>query len=251
MKFSLCVESVFPEIPIYDRLELVKELKPDAVEFWDIHNYDTKKLGALLAKYSYPVALCCLNNNWEVRMNDSFSRVKKNIEETIETGKDVGCHTFICMSGDVMNRTDSQKMMITENCKRMAEICEKKDVTLLLEPLNSLYDHKGYYLDNAYDGFEIVKTVDSPKVRLLFDCYHMQVMQGNLVNCIRDNIDYIGHVHSAGVPGRKELHLGETNYPFIIHTLEKMGYTGYFGLEYFPSYDSAQSLKDVFEYVRK
>ncbi|MDO5540247.1 MAG: TIM barrel protein [Eubacteriales bacterium] len=251
MKYSLCVESIFPETDIYDRIERVMEFQPDAVEFWDIHEYDTKKLGAVISKHNLAVALCCLNNNWDVRMNDAFSRVRKNIEETIETGKDVGCNTFICMSGDVVNKTDSQKMIITENLKRMAEICEAKNVNLLVEPLNSIYDHKSYYLDNSYDGFEIVKTVDSPRIKLLFDCYHMQVMQGNLVNSLTDNIDYVGHVHSAGVPGRKELHLGETNYPLIIETLERLGYSGYFGLEYFPSYDSRQSLKDVFQYIRK
>jgi hydroxypyruvate isomerase len=250
MKYSVCVESVFENISIYDRIELVKNFNPDAVEFWDISGYDTRRLGQLVSKYNLPVSDCSLNNNWDVRMNAPFERVRKNIIETVKTGKEVGCTSFICMSGDVASKTDSQKMIITENLKRMAEVCEKENITLLLEPLNSIYDHKGYYLDTAYDGFEIVKTVDSPRIKILFDCYHMQVMQGNLINTITDNIRYIGHVHSAGVPGRHELHLGETNYPLILQTLEKLGYDRYFGLEYFPSYDSGKSLEDVFHYIR-
>ena len=250
MKFSVCVESVFQNIEIYDRVELVSAYRPDAVEFWDISRYDTKRLGQAVSRFGLPVSDCSLNNNWDVRMNAPFERVKNNILATIETGKDVGCTTFICMSGDVTGRTDNQKLVITENLKRMAEICEQQNVTLLLEPLNSFRDHKGYYLDNAYDGFEIAKTVDSHRVKILFDCYHMQVMQGNLVETIRENIGYIGHVHSAATPGRHELHLGEVSYPFVIKALEELGYDRYFGLEYFPTYDDKQSLEDVFRHIR-
>ena len=250
MKFSVCLESIFQSLPIYDRIERVAEFSPDAVEFWDVSGYDAKRLGKLVSRFNLPVAVCCLNNNWGVRMNEPFSAVRDNILASIETGKDIGCSTFIGMAGDVTNRTDSQKMIIAENLKRMADICAQKNVTLLLEPLNTLYDHKGFYLDNAYDGFEIVKTVNSEHVKLLFDCYHMQIMQGNLINTLRDNVSCIGHIHSAGVPGRHELQNGEINYPGIIQALEKMGYTNYFGLEYFPSYDNEKSLRDVFNYIR-
>ena len=78
----------------------------------------------------------------------------------------------------------------------------------------------------------------------------MQLMEGNLVNQIRENAAYIGHFHSAGVPGRHELHLGETNYPFVIRAAEEAGYQGYFGFEYWPTYENAQSLRDVLQYVR-
>jgi hydroxypyruvate isomerase len=127
---------------------------------------------------------------------------------------------------------------------------EKNGVTIVLEALNSLYNHKGYYLDSSYVGFEIMKAVDCPNVKLLFDCYHMQLMEGNLVNSITTNIDYIGHFHSAGVPGRHELHKGETNYPFVIKAADDAGYDRYFGFEYWPTYDNKQSLTDILNYVR-
>lgn len=250
MKYSVCVESVFENISIYDRIELVKEFQPDAIEFWDISQYDVKRLGELVSRFNLPISDCCLNHNWDIRMNESFKAVKKNVLESIKTGKEVGCNTFICMSGETAGKTDNQKLIIAENLKRLAELCERENVVLVLEALNTIYDHKGYYLDTAYDAFEIVKTVDSPSVKILFDCYHMQIMQGNLVNTIRDNIDFIGHVHSAGVPGRHELQSGEINYPLIIKTLEECGYEQYFGLEYFPSYDDRKSMNDVFQYIR-
>lgn len=250
MKYSVCVESVFESISIYDRLELVKEFHPEAVEFWDISRYDVKRLGKELSRLNLPVSDCCLNHNWDIRTNAPFEVVKNNVLESIRAGKEIGCSSFICMSGDVTGKTDNQKLILTENLKRLAEICEKENITLLLEALNTIYDHKGYYLDTAYDAFEIVEAVGSPAVKVLFDCYHMQIMQGNLVNTIRDHVEAIGHVHSAGVPGRHELQLGEINYPLIIKTLKQCGYDGYFGLEYFPSYDDKQSLQDVFAYIR-
>ena len=75
-------------------------------------------------------------------------------------------------------------------------------------------------------------------------------MEGNLVNSITDNIDFIGHFHSAGVPGRNELQLGETNYPRVIRAAEEAGYTNYFGLEYWPSYENNQSIRDVLKYLK-
>lgn len=113
-----------------------------------------------------------------------------------------------------------------------------------------MYDHKGYWLNSAYKGFELIKAVDSPSIKLLFDCYHMQLMEGNLVNNISNNIDFIGHFHSAGVPGRHELQLGETNYPMVIKAAEDGGYDRYFGFEYWPTYSNEKSLKDILAYVK-
>ena len=95
-----------------------------------------------------------------------------------------------------------------------------------------------------------MKAVDSPNIKLLYDCYHMQLMEGNLVNQITENIDYIGHFHSAGVPGRHELHKGEINYPFVIKAAEDAGYDRYFGFEYWATYDNKESVKDILKYVR-
>ena len=250
MKYSVCIESVFEELPIYERIEKVHDFRPDALEFWDLSKYDVKQLGPALAKYNYIPLLCCCNDQWAVRTNMPYQVLENKVEETLNTAGEYGCSQVILMAGDVKRGHDTNKVLTVENLKRLSDYLEKKNARVLLEPLNSIYDHKGYALDNAYDGFEIIESVDSPRVKLLFDCYHMQVMQGNLINSICDNFDYIGHVHSAGVPGRHELDQGEVNYPLIIKTLDDRNYQRYFGLEYFPSYDSYQSLKNQFLYVR-
>jgi len=250
MKYSLCIEPVFETLSFYDRIQAAKDLGLDAVEFWDPSVYDTKKIGDVAARAGIPVAACCLNQAWTCRMNFAYDIVRKNVEKSIAFGKDVGCKTFIGLAGDVECKADSQKTLLIENLKRTAEVCEREGVTIVLEALNSICDHKGYYLDSSYIGFEIVKAVNSPSIKLLFDCYHMQLMEGNLVNNITNNAQFIGHFHSAGVPGRHELQLGETNYPRVIRAAEEAGYTGYFGFEYWPTYDNHQSVLDVLHYVK-
>jgi hydroxypyruvate isomerase len=250
MKFSLCLEPVFPEVEIYERVQFAKECGLDAIELWDPSVYDAKKLAKAAQKYDLPVAVCGVCDSWTYRLNSPYEAVKKSIEKTIQYGKDLGCSTFIGLSGELECKVDSQKSILIENLKRLSEFCEKQNVIVLLEALNSLYDHKGYYLDSSYVGFEIIKSVNSPAIKLLYDCYHMQIMEGNLINSIKTNIDFIGHFHSAGVPGRHELHLGETNYPYVIKAAEEAGYGHYFGFEYWPTYEGRKSLMDIMAYVR-
>lgn len=250
MKYSLCIETVFEDVDFYDRIRLAKDCGADAVELWDPSVYDTQKIASISQNINIPVVTCSMYQSWTYRINLPYEVVKKSIEKTIECGKDLGCNTFIGLSGEQECKVDSQKSLLIENLKRLSEYCEQENVIIVLEALNSLYDHKGYYLDSSYVGFEIVKAVNSPSIKLLYDCYHMQIMEGNLINSIRNNIDFIGHFHSAGVPGRHELHLGETNYPYVIQIIEEAGYDRYFGFEYWPTYDSDQSIRDVLSYVK-
>jgi hydroxypyruvate isomerase len=250
MKFSLCIETVYKDVDFYDRIKLAKDCGADAIELWDPSVYDTKKIASIAQNYDMPVVACGVCQSWTYRMNFPYESVKKSIEKTINFGKDLGCNTFIGLSGEQECKVDSQKSLLIENLKRLSEFCEKQGVIIVLEALNSLYDHKGYYLDSSYIGFEIMKAVNSPSIKLLYDCYHMQIMEGNLINSIKTNIGFIGHFHSAGVPGRHELHLGETNYPYVIKAAEEAGYDRYFGFEYWPTYDDEKSVRDVLAYVK-
>lgn len=105
---------------------------------------------------------------------------------------------------------------------------------LVIEPLNTLVDHKGYYLDRSKEGFQIVNEVDSPFVKVLYDIYHMQIMEGNIISTINQNIDKIGYFHAAGVPGRHELYIGELFYFNIFKAIKSTDFKGYVALEYFP-----------------
>ena len=198
------------------------------------------------------MAICCVQNAWNdlYRMSEDPARVLKNVTESAKIAKDMGCKSLIGLSGDVKGHAYDETVALIGNLKKCAEVLEKEGVTLNMEALNSIVDHKGYWLDSSFVGFNIMKAVDSPNVRLLYDCYHMQIMEGNLVQNITNNIDRIGHFHSAGVPGRNEIMGGESNYAKVINTIDALGYDRYFGLEYWTSYASMKSLEDTVKYLK-
>ncbi|MDR2370193.1 MAG: TIM barrel protein [Treponema sp.] len=149
-----------------------------------------------------------------------------------------------------MRRGIKPDFRITENLKRLAESAEKYGVQAGLEPLNSLVEHRGHFLDSSGVGFEIIKCVDSSMIRLVYDIYHMQIMEGNIISNMTKNLELIGHIHSAGCPGRHEHFLGENDYPNILRALDSAGYDHYVGSEYFPSYDDRKSTRDVLSYLK-
>jgi hydroxypyruvate isomerase len=118
-------------------------------------------------------------------------------------------------------------------------------VTLVLEPLNIKVDHPGYYLQTAKEGFEMIDEVGSPALKMLFDIYHHQIMEGNVIADITKNIAKIAHFHVADVPGRHEPGSGEINYANVFRAIASSGYQGFVGLEYKPSRAAEETLRDV------
>lgn len=249
-KLSLCIEPVLVDIDFYDRIKIAAELRFDAIEFWDPSGKDTKKIGRLAAENNISVSICCLSDPWFNRINSPASQMIKNVTESIKAAKDMGCNSLIALSGEVEGKVDSQKNILIENLKRAADIAARENVTINVEALNSLIDHKGYYLDLSSIGFEIIKCVGSDNIKLLYDVYHMQIMEGNIIQNITKNIDFIGHFHSAGVPGRHELFNGDNDYRNILKAIDSTGYNRFFGLEYWPTYDHKKSLADVLSYLK-
>jgi hydroxypyruvate isomerase len=127
----------------------------------------------------------------------------------------------------------------------LAPLAERYGVTLNLEPLNTTVDHAGYWLDSSQAGFELVRRVGSPNLRLLFDIYHMQVMEGNLIARMRAHLDLIGHIHVADVPGRHQPGTGEINYRNIFCALRDAGYDRAVGMEFAPLGPSDRAASDA------
>ena len=122
---------------------------------------------------------------------------------------------------------------------------EAAGVTLVIEPLNELVNHAGYYLVRSDEAFEIIDEVGSDHVKVVFDIYHQQISEGHLIHNITTNIDKIAHFHAAGNPGRHELSHGEINYPKIFDAIRQTNYAGYIGLEYWPLLDPVVGLKEA------
>lgn len=130
---------------------------------------------------------------------------------------------------------------VLDGLREIAPLAEAAGVTLVLEPLNNLVDHAGYWLKNSDVGFGLIQKVNSPNIRLLFDIYHQQVTEGNIIDRLTKNLDFIGHVHVADVPGRHQPGTGELNYANILDQLRAAGYEGTVGLEFDPTVPSKEA----------
>jgi hydroxypyruvate isomerase len=155
----------------------------------------------------------------------------------------------ICFSGNRKGMDDEEGL---HNCvtglKKIAGYAEKKRVTICLELLNSKVNHKDYMADHTDWGVRLVKAVGSERVKLLYDIYHMQIMEGDVIRTIRENIDCIGHFHTGGVPGRNEIDsTQELNYPAIVRAILETGYEGFIGQEFVPRRPPLESLAQGFE----
>lgn len=155
----------------------------------------------------------------------------------------------ICMAGDRKGIGDKEGM---DNChqilKEAVKIAEDLGVTICMELLNSKVNHPGYMCDKSEWGLELCRRVDSPRFKMLYDIYHMQIMEGDLIATIRKNIQFIGHFHTAGVPGRHELDENqEIFYPAVMRAIAETSYKGYVAHEYTPTRDPVRSLAQAVE----
>ncbi|MFT4690385.1 MAG: hydroxypyruvate isomerase, partial [Limisphaerales bacterium] len=164
----------------------------------------------------------------------------------------LGTKTLISQVGDhrVGVSRDEQRQSLVDGLRAAAPDLEAAGVTLVIEPLNELVDHAGYYLIRSDEAFDIVDQVGSPNVKVVFDIYHQQISEGHLIRNIVSNIDKIGHFHAAGNPGRNELQRGEINYAEVFAAIRATEFDGYVGLEYWPlDEDPIIALKGVAEWL--
>lgn len=161
--------------------------------------------------------------------------------------KAAGMTTVICFSG---NRRGMNDEVGLENCakglKRLMPSAEKYGITMIMELLNSKVDHKDYMCDHTAWGVRLCKAVGSERFKLLYDIYHMQIMEGDIIRTIRDNHQYIGHYHTGGNPGRNEIDESqEINYPAVMKAIVATGFKGYVAQEFIPKRDPLTSLREA------
>lgn len=179
---------------------------------------------------------------------ENHDRIEKELRDHIEFAAAEHLPNVICMSG---NRKGMDEQEGLKNCatglKRVLGLAEEKKVTVCMELLNSKVDHKDYMCDRTPWGVALVKMVGSPRFKLLYDIYHMQIMEGDVIRTIRDNKEHIAHYHTGGVPGRHEIDDGqELHYPAIVKAILATGFTGYLAQEFIPARDPLKSLAEGF-----
>ena len=165
----------------------------------------------------------------------------------IPAAAEAGVPNVIAMFGNRNGRSDEDAIA---NCvaglNRIRTLAEQRGVTICLELLNSKVDHQDYQGDRTSFGVQVVRAVGSPRVKLLYDIYHMQIMEGDVIRTIRDNIQWIGHFHTGGVPGRHEIDDSqELNYRAIARAIADAGYGGFVAHEFVPTGDPLSSLRDA------
>jgi hydroxypyruvate isomerase len=180
---------------------------------------------------------------------ENHARLEAEMRENIARAAEAGVRTVITLSGNRRGLPDGEGL---ENCaaglKRIKAFAEEKNVLVVMELLNSKVDHKDYQCDHTAWGVELCKRVASPRVKLLYDIYHMDIMEGDLIRTIRDNIQWIGHFHTGGNPGRNELDGSqETNYHAVAAAIADLKFEGFVSHEFVPKRDPFQSLQQAFE----
>jgi hydroxypyruvate isomerase len=262
-KLSVCIEPFFTDLPYEDRLRKIARLGFKAYEFWfpdkrfdgsglvpEDKDFDriaelNEELGLTTSDFAFNHP----DGGVVASLIDKKDRQKllDTIEGVIAKARKIGCTRLISGSGNKvpgLGREEALDSMV-EGLRQLAPVCERSGITLIVEAFNSRVNHPDYFLDDPQTCVDVLKRVGSPSVKMLYDIYHMQIMDGNILAFIKENLAYIGHFHVAGVPGRNEPVRCELDYPYILGEIGKMGYAGYFGLEYWPTVEPGKSLKDT------
>lgn len=223
----------YGDIPLEDFCKAVRDIGLTSIELVGYDEWQVmKKYGLHSALPWYPNA----------NLQEGFSHVEfhaklqKDIGDFIPVVAKAGFNNLICFSGNRGGISEEEGLRNSViGLKPLLPIAEKHGVTLTMELLNSKVDHKDYQCDHTAWGVELCKRLGSERFKLLYDIYHMQIMEGDIIRTIKENIQYISHFHTGGNPGRNEIdETQELNYPAIMRAILETGYKGYVGQEFIP-----------------
>jgi len=257
MKFSICAEMFYPDLLFIDKVSRIVERGFKEIEFWSSYDKGQEELEEFQDRLGFHIVTFSGHRNSAPAAEADRKDFLTEIKTTVATAQRLGCPSLMVLSnalgpdGSVLrpkevNPKRARRSMI-EALFAAADIVEEAGITLLMEPLNTFVDHPGYFLDSSSAGFDIIDAVKSERVKLLYDIYHMQIMEGNVIETISGNIDKIGHIHFADVPGRHEPGTGELDCEKILAAIDAVGYTGIVGFELSPSGSSDEALDRIAE----
>ncbi len=236
MQFSLCIDSIYPKENLKEKLVRIKQAGFKFIEFWDWRDKDLEIIinsGLKVSNFS--------GNRISSLSLDNKEKVIQEINTSIDIVKRLKCDRIMLLSdileGDGSVKTNSlssekKLLRLYDNLRVLVEVAKKRDIMLVIEPLNSLKDHKNYFLDNLPITLELIQSINSEHLKILYDIYHMQIMEGNVLETMQKCHQFIGYIHVANVPYRCEPWIGELDFKFILRELSKV-YSGFVGFEFF------------------
>jgi hydroxypyruvate isomerase len=249
MKLAPNLEVFFNNLPLPDRIAKMADMGFTGGDLFGLGDKDVAAIARACEKHRFSITMGCTATGIAKGLNNpaNHAEIEKSVREDGRRLRDMHGTNLVLMSGDRVPRVadSAQNQAILDGMKRLAPVADEIGITLVLEMLNSRYDHPGYYLDSTELMVDLVRAVGHPRIKALYDIYHAGIMRGNVIEDIRAGIRSIGHFHVAGIPGRHEPKGGEQNYPAICRAIDAAGYDGYIGLEYWPEKDHELSLRET------
>lgn len=247
-RLSICADTVFLDLPFEERLKKIADAG-FLVEFWGWKGRNLE----VISQNNIPVCGFSGTQGGSCVHPDGMADYVAGIAESTPVGKKYGA-SFLVVHGGELGPNGEVVHKISSNpathwitaykaLSQLAKLGEESGITYTLEVLNTKVDHAGYSINIIEDAVRLVKEVDSPHVKILFDIYHTQVEEGNVAELLQKYHQYVGHIHVADVPGRHEPDTGELNYRFIAQVLREVGYEGIVGLEAYAKSDSNEAME--------
>jgi hydroxypyruvate isomerase len=257
--FAANLTMMFTELPFLERFKAAADVGFSAVEFlfpYDFRKYDIAAAlndnGLSLALHNLPAGDWARGERGIACHPDRVAEFRAGVEQAIDYALALDCPQVNCLSGilpTAVTRETAQEVLI-ENLRFAAEKLQAAEIKLLLEPVNSR-DIPGFFVDRPSFGFSILAATGAKNLKLQYDIYHAQVMEGDLANTIEREFARIGHIQLADNPGRHEPGTGEINYPYLFRRLDELGYTGWVGCEYKPKTETTEGLSWIHPYLTK
>jgi hydroxypyruvate isomerase len=260
MKYSICIENFYRDLPFEEKFAAARRDGFEYCEFWTWKDRNWEGVQKAIADSGIKIAAFSGDDAYSLINPDESRPYVEFLKESIARAREIHCR-YLVIHSDALNRDGSAKetarplsneakfLSMYKVLKDIAPFAEKKEVTLVLEPLNTRSGqpraHKNYFLDHPQPAFDLTRQVGSDRVKVLYDIYHMQLMAGNIIHTLAENRDQLGYIHLADVPGSHEPGTGELNCGNILKGLDSMGYDGFVGFELLPSETDEKAVRAI------
>ena len=238
----------YGKIPLPELCRSAKQIGLAAIDLLQPEDWPVVRDNGLVCSMGYPAKR---NDFIATGFNDraNHAMLLRELEQTIPIAGKQGVPNVIAMFGNRKGKSDGEGLdTCVEGLNKIKALAEEQKVTICVELLNSKVDHADYQGDHTAWGAQVIAAIGSPRVKLLYDIYHMQIMEGDVIRTIRQHIGHIGHFHTGGVPGRHELDdTQELNWGAVARAIADAGFTGYMAHEFVPTRDPLTSLAEAFK----
>lgn len=255
MKSAICIEMLYPGLPPEEKIRRIAKHGFRNVEFWGWKDKDLDAMARACAETGVSIVNFSGNRAGDLIDASTHPTVLREIQESVPVAHRLGAHLLMVLSNELGDggrvlhacsqlRADAKRENLVTGLKKLMEVVPP-DISIVLEPLNTVLDHPGNYLAGMKEAEELVGEIGNPRLKILCDFYHMALMGEYPPETARRYAAYIGHVHIADYPGRNEPGKGQGPWKETLQVLRDRGYKGYVGFEFAPAGDSDTSLEAV------